>query len=170
MTRVASIGLAACALCGPSAALADADRDGGVPRLHERLAAAAAALDAGEIEAATAGYTAVLALAERISDANLLVARAADGLGDAHRLAGRPAEAERLYLRSAALWARLLGENQPRLAVTLHHLGSTCLDQGRPEQAVDHLNRALAIWNATLGPASAEARLTGELLRRAQPR
>ncbi len=73
------------------------------------------------------------------------------------------------YRRAASLWVELLGARQPRLAVTLHNLGATLLDDGQIAEARTMLERALAIWSAS--PSStAEAENTRRLLARAGTR
>jgi hypothetical protein len=62
------------------------------------------------------------------------------------------------------MWVKLLGENQPRLATTLHNLGTVYIESGRPADAEPHLSRALAIWESTLGPDSPEAANTRRAL------
>ena len=69
-----------------------------------------------------------------------------DGLADVRRLENRPEEAESLYVRSAGMWEALLGPDQPRLATTLHNLGTVCAGLGKPEKARAYLARALSIW------------------------
>jgi tetratricopeptide (TPR) repeat protein len=123
-------------------------------------------LDDGHLVRAAALYRQAGDDAAGLGTANLPLARALDGLADVHRLAGRPADAAALYLRSAAMWETLLGSRQPRLAITLHNLGIVYLAQDRPDLAAPHLRRAVAIWEATLGPASPQALETGRALRR----
>jgi hypothetical protein len=93
-------------------------------------------------------------------------ARALDGLADIERERGRPAEAADLYRRSAALWERLLGPEQPRLAVTLHNLGVVEAARSRPDLARAPLERALAIWNRAYGADSRQSANTRRLLER----
>lgn len=134
--------------------------------LGRRLAAAEQAVAHARYEAAAELYRDVIDASEALPRPNLPQARATDGLGDVMRLRGRLEEAVELYDRSSAMWARLLGDRQPRRAVTLHNLGAVYLRMGRPADAVEPLRLALEIWNATFGPGSDEARNTRGLLER----
>lgn len=96
-------------------------------------------------------------LALRLGEPNLLRARAVDRLADLDRLEGRFDDAGARYERSAEMWRVLLGEQQPRLAVTLHNLGAVRLAQGRLDDADRAFRAALPIWESTLGADSAEA-------------
>jgi tetratricopeptide (TPR) repeat protein len=144
-----------------------------VRAVRAELETAARALEASELDDATRLYGAALDRARSIPGADLLVARAADGLADAHRLSGRHREAEPLYEEAVRLWERALGPDQPRLATTLHNLGLTLAASGRPADAEPVLRRALAIWERVLGTGSAEAANTRRALetvtQRAEP-
>jgi tetratricopeptide (TPR) repeat protein len=118
-----------------------------------------------ETDRAEALYRALLDEAEREQNEGLLVARAADGLADLYRKEGRHAEAAPLYRRSAAMWERLLGPSQPRLAVTLHNLGAVCLKLGEADEAERHLERVLAIWQESYGVDSPQAENSRRALR-----
>jgi tetratricopeptide (TPR) repeat protein len=110
-------------------------------------------------------YRELLDEAAREENEGLLVARAADGLADLYRAGGRHAEAAGLYRRSAAMWEQLLGPRQPRLAVTLHNLGTVCAELGEAEEAERHLERALAIWEESYGVDSQQAENSRRALR-----
>ncbi|HKQ61721.1 MAG TPA: tetratricopeptide repeat protein, partial [Candidatus Polarisedimenticolaceae bacterium] len=97
-------------------------------------------------------YGEVLAQTQAGTRAPLLAARASDGLGDVARAAGRWSDAESHYAQAAELWQRLLGETQPRLAVTLHNLGAARLALGRLDEAEAPLRRAVEIFTRALGP------------------
>jgi tetratricopeptide (TPR) repeat protein len=145
----------------------DADSRGAtLERLRATLNEAERELDDGRLARAGELYRQAREEAAGLGDANLPLARALDGLADVHRLAGRPADAAQLYLRSAALWERLLGERQPRLAITLHNLGVVYLAQDRPDLAAPQLRRAMGIWSETLGPTSPQALETERTLGR----
>ena len=92
----------------------------------------------------------------------LLHARAVDGAGDACRDLARPDLAEGHYRRAAELWERLLGPDQPRLAVTLHNLGAVIAEQGRDDEAGPVFRRAAEVWSrgpfAASEPAEASRR------------
>jgi tetratricopeptide (TPR) repeat protein len=118
-----------------------------------------------EVGRAEALYRDVLDEAAGRESEGLLVARAADGLADLYRLEGRLAEAAELYRRAAAMWERLLGPRQPRLAVTLHNLGTVCLKLGEAQEAERHLKRALAIWEKSYGVDSPQAENSRRALR-----
>jgi len=137
-----------------------------VERLRATLSEAERELDDGHLARAADLYRQVSEEASSLGRANLPLARALDGLADVHRLAGRPADAAELYLRSAVMWETLLGKRQPRLATTLHNLGIVYLAQDRRDLAAPQLRRALEIWEATLGPASPQALETDRVLRR----
>jgi tetratricopeptide (TPR) repeat protein len=147
----------------------DAESRGGtLERLRATLNEAERERDDGHLARAAVLYRRAGEEASGLGGANLPLARALDGLADVHRLAGRPADAAELYVRSAAMWETLLGGRQPRLAITLHNLGIVYLAQERGDLAAPHLHRALEIWEATLGPASAQAQETGRALRRVE--
>ncbi|HET6581941.1 MAG TPA: tetratricopeptide repeat protein, partial [Nannocystaceae bacterium] len=74
-----------------------------------------------------------------------------DRLGIVARSRQRFEEAAKLHGRAAALLESLLGPNDRRLGYPLENLGVALLDLGRPELALPHLRRALAIWDAALG-------------------
>ena len=104
----------------------------------------AAGLD--DEQASAALYRSILDEAARLGDQGILVARATDALADLHRRKQRFALAVPLYERSTEMWARLLGPEQPRLAVSLHNLGVRYVELARWEAAERALNAAAAIW------------------------
>jgi len=132
---------------------------------RERLDEAEAARRAGDPERAAGLYRDVIGAGEHAGDGTLLVARAVDGLADVLRETGRPDEAEPLYRRAALLWERLLGADQPRLAVSLHHLGLVLSALGRDDEARVELHRALTIWDAAGPPGASGAEATRSALR-----
>lgn len=147
--------------------VAGAERRGpDVKAVRSLLDEAESALAESRLEEAEDLFARAVELARDRNDSNLPLARAVDGLADVKRLQRRFAEAEKLYLRSTEMWVVLLGENQPRLATTLHNLGAVYIELGRPAEAEPHLSRALAIWEATLGPDSPEAANTRRALAR----
>jgi tetratricopeptide (TPR) repeat protein len=127
-------------------------------RLRSTLVEADGELSDGRLDRAAALYGRVRDEASSLGPTSLPLARALDGLGDVHRLRGRPAEAVEPYLRAVEQWESLLGPRQPRLATTLHNLGAVYLAQDRPDLAAPRWRRALEIWETTLGPDSAQAR------------
>jgi len=133
------------------------ERGDAILEMGRRLSAADAALAQGRPVEAEPIYEEVLRLAEQ-RKATLLVARATDGLADACREQGRFDRATELYGRSIPMWEGLFGPDQPRVATSLHNLGSSRLKQGRPDLAEPAFGRALAIWTAVLGEDSPEAR------------
>jgi tetratricopeptide (TPR) repeat protein len=139
-----------------------------VARWAADLDAAEGWVRAGELPRAGETYARVLTELPP-TGAGLLRARALDGTGDVERLRGNPSTAIEAYRRAASLWVELLGARQPRLAVTLHNLGATLLDDGQIGEARTTLERALAIWSSS--PSStAEAENTRRLLARAGTR
>jgi tetratricopeptide (TPR) repeat protein len=124
---------------------------------RSRLDSAEELASGGKADQAEALYLDLLDEAARAENEGLLVARAADGLADLYRMGGRHTEAAALYRRSAVMWERLLGPRQPRLAVTLHNLGTVCLELGLAEEAERHLVRALAIFEESYGVDSPQA-------------
>jgi len=133
------------------------ERGEAILELGRKLVAADAALAQGRPAEAEPIYEEVLRLAEQ-RKAALLVARATDGLADACREQGRFDRATELYGRSIPMWEGLFGPDQPRVATSLHNLGTIRLKQGRPDLAAPAFGRALAIWTAALGEDSPEAR------------
>jgi tetratricopeptide (TPR) repeat protein len=110
-------------------------------------------------------YREVIEQAAGVADEGLPVARAVDGLADLCRDRGQLSEAALLYERSAAMWERLLGPGQPRLAVTQHNLGAVYLSMGMLRQAEERFLRALAIWEEVYGQDSAQAENSRRALR-----
>ena len=98
----------------------------------------------------------ILDEAEALNEDGILVARAADGLADVYRTRHRFDLAAPLYERSAALWKRLLGTAQPRLAVTYHNLGVCYVELARWDNAERVLRDALMIWQASGNRARGE--------------
>jgi centrosomal protein CEP104 len=158
--------LVLCALLGQPGSTPAAERAPRVERLRAQLSSAEQALHEQQWAQAEALFADAVGLAEQLSPSNLLLARAADGLADVKRLQGRADEAIVLYQRAISLWERHLGPQQPRLAVSLHNLGAAYLEQGMQDEARTALERALVIFQSTLGEDSREAgqtRLTLEL-------
>jgi hypothetical protein len=54
-----------------------------------------------------------------------------------------------LYRRALAIKQARLGEEHPDAAVTRHNLAITCELQGRGHEALDHLHRALTVFERT---------------------
>lgn len=129
----------------------------------ERLDRASAAMQRGEKDAAVGEYEAILGEAAARAEEGILVARAEDGLGDVLRERHDFAGATPHYERSAESFKRLLGESQPRLAVTLHHLGLCYVETGRWTEAETVLRETLRIWRAS-GAADGRVRETEEIL------
>jgi len=142
------------------AAAAGESRNDRFMRWRAALEAAGTAVDDGDFTSAEARYLEVIDDAEDPQRANVLLARAIDGLADVRRAQERWTEAEGLYLRSAEMWERLLGPDQPRLATTLHNLGVVYLHQGKTQDAERALHRALSLWETALGEGSIEAENT----------
>jgi tetratricopeptide (TPR) repeat protein len=129
-------------------------------RWRDSLEIAEHAADDGDLKVAEAHYREVIDDAEDPRQANVLLARALDGLADVRRAQQNWSEAEGLYLRSAEMWESLLGPDQPRLATTLHNLGVVYLHQDKAREAEVALQRALALWERALGQDSIEAENT----------
>jgi tetratricopeptide (TPR) repeat protein len=141
-------------LAAPTCALAARSGEWAVTARSE-LDLAERAVAEGRLAAAAEHYE----RARRASAASggLLLARALDGMADLAALRGDLAAAADGYGRAATIFETALGPNQPRLATTLHNLGVVQARLGRTAPARAALERALAIWDATLGPASTEA-------------
>ena len=167
MARNTGLGMAVLLVLA-SVAHAGALRPDQVARWTADLDTAEGWVRAGELQRASEAYTRVLNELPA-QGATLLRARALDGTGDVGRLRGDPSTAIDAYRRAASLWAEIRGTRQPRLAVTLHNLGATLLDDGQVDEARTTLERALAIWSASPS-SSAEAENTRRLLARARPR
>lgn len=150
----------------PSTVAEAEERGSDVKAVRSLLDDAESALADRRLDEAAALFRRAADIAQERGNRNLPLARAVDGLADVNRLQRRFAEAEKLYLRSMEMWIVLLGEEQPRLATTLHNLGAVYIELGRPAEAEPHLSRALTIWEATLGPDSPEATNTRRALAR----
>ena len=138
--------------------------------LRATLEQAGEALQSGDTGQAGRCYTEVIETLDADVRPSLLLARAVDGLADVRRVEGRLDQAETGYLRAAELWAELLGDDQPRLAVTLHNLAAVRMARGDLAAAEAPLKRALEIFDRMLGAASSQAngsrRALAELERR----
>lgn len=126
--------------------------------LRSKIRGAESRRIAGDSAGARTLYLQVVEQAERFAEPPLFLAQAVDGLADLHREAGEWAEADGYYVRAAALWERLLGPDQPRLAVSLHNLASVRMARGDLRGAEAPLRRALDIFERSLGTDSDEAR------------
>jgi tetratricopeptide (TPR) repeat protein len=144
------------------------ERGAALRRLRGTLDEAQASLDSGQLEQAAALFRRARDESSTLGPVNLPLARATDGLADVYRRTGRLREAARMYRQSVGLWESLLGERQPRLATTLHNLGAVQLALERPDLAELSLQRALEIWEATLGPESEPALNTERLWQRSR--
>src|SRR5262249_8073328 len=61
-------------------------------------------------------------------------------------------QAERAYQRASAIFEKVLGADNPQLAITLSNLGAMRAGQGRRAEAVKLLQRADRILEAAYGP------------------
>lgn len=106
------------------------------------------------------GAETLLQEAEKVSAANgkgtLRHARSIDALAYFYLETGRYHEAETLYVNAIRLWERLLGADQPRLAVSLHNLAACHIHTGELEAAEPLVLRAIDIWERSLGADSPE--------------
>lgn len=121
---------------------------------RETLRQADAAQRADDLDRAITLFQTVIEEAQQIEDRGLLVTRAHDGLGDLLRRQQRPTEAITHYRAAAAGWTRLLRSDQPRHAVTLHHLGLCYIEVEQWEQAEKTLRDAIGIWNRSGGSSA----------------
>ena len=158
LVMVFSVGLLAAEVIPPTSRTRAVRMEG----WREALAEAERLLRAGDAGAAEDQYRGVIDASEASGEAGLLVARAVDGLADIYRQQERFDEARELYARSAAMWERLLGSRQPRLAVTLHNLALVEAARGERGDAERHLLRAIEIFEGSLGGDSAWAEASRE--------
>jgi tetratricopeptide (TPR) repeat protein len=75
-----------------------------------------------------------------------------NNLAAIHQARGEHAEAERLYLRTLEIKAKVLGAEHPDLAMTFHNLASLFAALGRSAEARALFRHALAIFERALGP------------------
>lgn len=143
-------------LAAPLSAGTSTDRGRQLLELSDRLERAETAVDEDELERAAELYVEALSAAEELGG-SLHLARSIDGLADVRRMQGRLDEATPLYERSIPLWAKLLGPDQPRQAVSEHNLGTIYLAQGRLDSAEPVLGHALATFERSFGPDSSQA-------------
>ena len=120
-----------------------------------RIEAAERAAELGEWDSASTGFSTVVDEGRTLSDRSLLLARALDGLGSARSHERRLEEAAGLHEEAARLLAELLGESQPRVAVTLTSLGAVYRELGRTADARAAFERAVALYDR--GPARESA-------------
>jgi len=129
---------------------------------QETMRRAAAAAARGDLTAAERGYADALEIAEALGNGSLRHARAADGLADVWRLQERYEEAEQGYRETLASFERLLGEDQPRVATTMHNLAVVLLERGLTAEAEDLFRRSREIWERRLGENSVEVAVSLE--------
>lgn len=159
--------LAALAAAAVASAPAGESRAALVGETRAALAAAEEAVAAGDDELARAQLERALDRAAALGPTNLLTARAHDGLGDLHRRARRLERAAEHYHAALAQWERLLGADQPRLAVTALNLGVVLCELERHGEALPLLGRAVRLFEANPGPDSPEAEAARGAYRRA---
>jgi tetratricopeptide (TPR) repeat protein len=116
-----------------------------------RIEVAERAADRGEWDSASSGFSSVVDEGRALSDRSLLLARALDGLGSARSHERRLEEAAGLHEEAARLLSELLGESQPRVAVTFASLGAVYRELGRTADARAAFERAVSIFDR--GPA-----------------
>ncbi len=113
---------------------------------RDGLHAAHQARLSGDHDRAAELYGSIVAEAEAREEDGLLVARALDGLADLYRERHRFDLAAPLYERAVESWTRLLGESQPRRAVSLHNLGICYVELEAWDAAERVLTAALEVW------------------------
>jgi tetratricopeptide (TPR) repeat protein len=144
--RVASVLMCLVSMSSASGAEAGLSRGELFQDWRQRLESAAQAVHRGDDEQAVALFGSILNEAETRGEEGLLVARAADGLADLYREQHHFDLAAPYYVRSAELWKRLLGDSQPRRAVTLHNLGICYVELADWPAAERVLRDALTVW------------------------
>ncbi|MCA9661092.1 MAG: tetratricopeptide repeat protein [Myxococcales bacterium] len=102
-------------------------------------------LSAGDYEGALASYDEALRALQAAEAGPGEVGRLLYNLGVAYHLRGRFAEAAESYARSLELQTPVLGPDHPEIAYPLTGLGSSLVELGRFDDALPHLERALAI-------------------------
>ena len=145
-----AFGLAACraplpAEQGQPARTPEAVPSGPLALAHEHAERAAAHLrEPADLARAEAEWKRALALAEAVSQDNLVVARACNGLGAVAQLRGDPAAAEGFYRRALKLAEARDGEG--RVATTaMANLGAVRRQRGDYAEGERLLRRALAV-------------------------
>ncbi|MDH3628575.1 MAG: tetratricopeptide repeat protein [Acidobacteriota bacterium] len=96
----------------------------------------------------------LLARPDAAHPSGLLRARASDELADLYRITDRPALAIPHYRNSIESLSRLLGPDQPRVAVSLHNLGVCQGRAGDRAGARKSLDAALEVWRRNDGEQS----------------
>ena len=82
--------------------------------------------------------------------------RSLNNLGIVLRDTGRGmSEAEAAFREAASIGEKLMGKENPDVAMALNHLGHLQYDQGRLSEAKSNLNEAVAIQRKVLGPTHA---------------
>jgi len=79
-------------------------------------------------------------------------------LGEIHQLMGEYAEARARFERSLAIWEKVRGPDHPDVAVTLNRLAEVALEQERPQEMLQFLERAVGIFEAHEGVQDGEAK------------
>ncbi|MDH3254454.1 MAG: tetratricopeptide repeat protein, partial [Acidobacteriota bacterium] len=67
------------------------------------------------------------------------------------KVAGRPAEAQKIQLRALAIYRRAYGSDDSHVAMTLHNLGNLDYELGRYQEAADHFAAAVELYTALCG-------------------
>ena len=134
-------------------ALAIAERAGNdVARLNTMILLLSSYEELGKIDEARALAKVAEAAAQRVPRDPTVAARLATVLGSLAYNSGDHEAAERHYKEVVALQQELHGASDPALAGALHNLGLAVHMAGRQAEATEIQQRALAMFEATVGP------------------
>jgi tetratricopeptide (TPR) repeat protein len=117
---------------------------------------------AGQYEEAATAYRNALKIVE--GSHNLRLADTLNGLANDCSELGEWAEAQRLYRRSLALLAELIGKDHPTYAVVAANLGMQYADHGENSKAEAMYRQAIAIYDRTVSPDDQRLALARSLL------
>ena len=80
------------------------------------------------------------------------IAGPADEIIEAAGGQARYPEALDIYRRTAAIWARSLGDEHPDVGAAMNNVGIVLMRLGRYDEALAEHEKALALWERALGP------------------
>jgi tetratricopeptide (TPR) repeat protein len=92
-----------------------------------------------------------LAVDERNGGEHLVIAQDMGNLAVVYQMERRYREAEELFLRAIESFEANGGATASSLATILHNFGALRFETGKPQEAAQYVERALAIWEQTLG-------------------
>ena len=114
-------------------------------------------LAVGDYDRAKALHEREIAILEKtLGTEHPSMARALNNLADVYRATGEYERAGELYSQALAIREEVLGPEHPHLAYVHGSLGRLALDLNQPEEALSHLDHAIAIFDGHEGTQEGE--------------